>query len=182
MPIAVVVPIRSFRSGNARLATVLSDADRAALARRMAGRVLDAAGSLPVYVISSDDEVVAFASQRGAKVVADPGSLNAAADTGRGTALADGYERVIIVHADIARPTPFAWVAEFDGVTIVPDRHGTGTNVMALPTAAAFAFAYGVGSRAAHEAEARAQGLALRVVDDASLGWDVDEAADLRDD
>jgi len=87
-----------------------------------------------------------------------------------------------VAHADLAEPTPFAWVADFDGVTIVPDRHGGGTNVMALPANAAFEFAYGDGSRARHEREARARGLALRVVDDASLGWDVDEPSDIRAD
>ncbi len=179
--VAVVVPIRSFRSGKGRLAGVLSDQDRAALARKMAGKVLDAAGALPVYVISSDEEVVAFASDRGAKVVADPGSLNAAANAGRAAVAADGFERLIVIHADLAEPTAFAWVADFDGVTIVPDRHGGGTNVLALPTDPAFDFAYGEGSRTRHEREATARGLALRVVDDAALGWDVDEPADLRD-
>ncbi len=177
----MVVPIRSFRAGKARLANVLSDQDRAALARSMAGKVLDAAGTLPVYVISSDEEVVAFASDRGAKVVADPGSLNAAADAGRAAVAADGFEWLIVIHADLAEPTAFAWVADFDGVTIVPDRHGGGTNVLALPAEVDFEFAYGDGSRARHEREATARGLAWRVVDDASLGWDVDEPADLRD-
>jgi 2-phospho-L-lactate guanylyltransferase len=179
--VAVVVPIRSFASGKGRLAGVLSDAARAALARTLAQRVLDAAAPLPVYVVTSDDDVVAFASDNGAKVVPDAGSLNAAADAGRAAAAADGFAMVIVAHADLAQPTPFAWVADFDGVTIVPDRHGTGSNVVALPTAAAFAFAYGDGSRARHEAEARRRGLALRVVDAASLAWDVDEPRDLRD-
>jgi 2-phospho-L-lactate guanylyltransferase len=177
--VAVVIPIRSFRAGKGRLAAVLSDDERAALGRTMAERVLAAAAPLPVYVVTGDDEVATFASEHGAKVIADPGSLNGAAEVGRATAAADGFERVIVAHADLAKPTPFAWVADFDGVTIVPDRHGGGTNVMALPTRASFDFAYGEGSRTRHEHEARARGLALRVVDDASLGWDVDEPSDL---
>jgi len=177
--VAVVVPIRSFRAGKGRLAGVLSDDERAALARKMAQGVLEAAAPLPVYVVTSDDEVAAFAVDNGAKVVADPGSLNGAADAGRAAVDADGFAIVIVAHADLAHPTPFAWVADFDGVTLVPDRHGGGSNVMALPTRAAFTFAYGEGSRARHEDEARARGLALRVVDDASLGWDVDEPDDL---
>jgi 2-phospho-L-lactate/phosphoenolpyruvate guanylyltransferase len=175
------VPIRGFRAGKGRLSSVLSDDERAALGRRMAGRVLDAAAPLPVYVVTSDDEVVAFASERGAKVVADPGSLNGAAGAGRAAVAADGFASVIVAHADLAQPEPFAWVAEFDGVTIVPDRHGEGTNVMALPAHAPFDFAYGDGSRARHEREARVRGLALRVVNDASLAWDVDEPDDLTD-
>jgi 2-phospho-L-lactate guanylyltransferase len=179
--VAVVVPIRSFRAGKARLASVLSDQDRAALARTMAGKVLDAAGALPVYVISSDEEVVALASERGAKVVADPGSHTAAADAGRAAAAADGFDRLIVIHADLAEPTAFAWVGDFDGVTIVPDRHGKGTNVMSVPTDAAFTFMYGEDSFTRHSHEAAARGLPLRVVTDVALGWDVDEPADLRD-
>lgn len=173
------MPIRSFRAGKARLASVLVETERAALSHAMAGRVLDAAAPLPVYVVTSDDEVIAFGADRGAKVVADPGSLNAAAAAGRAVVLADGFSQVIVAHADLARPEPFAWVANFDGVTIVPDRHGGGTNVMALPAGAPFEFAYGAGSRTRHEREARRRGLPLRVVDDASLAWDVDEPGDL---
>jgi 2-phospho-L-lactate guanylyltransferase len=164
----------------ARLASVLSDADRGALAYKLADGVLAAAAPLRVYVVSSDAEVVAFARARDAIVVDDPGSLNGAAHAGVDAAAADGATRVIVAHADLAKPTPFAWVAEFDGVTIVPDRHGTGTNVLALPVNCGFVFAYGDGSRARHEDEARLRGLALRVVTDASLAWDVDEPSDLR--
>jgi 2-phospho-L-lactate guanylyltransferase len=177
--VAVVVPIRSFRAGKGRLAGVLSPDERARLGRTMAQRVLDAAAPLPVYVVTSDADVAVFASDNGAKVVADPGSLNGAADAGRAAVAADGFDMVIVAHADLAHPTPFAWVADFDGVTIIPDRHGGGSNVMALPTRAPFDFAYGDGSRARHEAEATARGLAVRVHNDASLGWDVDEPDDL---
>ena len=175
----VVVPIRSFRAGTGRLAQALSDEDRIALARTWAKRVIEAAAPLPVYVVTGDEQVVAFATERGAKVVGDPGSLNAAAGAGRAAVAADGYDVVIVAHADIARPTPFAWVGDFDGVTIVPDRHGRGTNVMALPTGAPFTFMYGEGSFTRHAHEASARGLKLRVVTDESLGWDVDEPEDL---
>ncbi|MDP1792644.1 MAG: 2-phospho-L-lactate guanylyltransferase [Acidimicrobiales bacterium] len=177
--IAVVVPIRGFRVGKARLASVLSEDERAALSRRMAAGVLEAAAPLPVYVVSSDDEVRAFAQSKRAHLVDDAGSLDAAARAGLEAARADGATRVIIVHADLAKPTPFAWVGEFDGVTIVPDRHGEGTNVLGLPTDTEFEFAYGDGSRARHVAEALRCGLALRVCVDDALGWDVDEPQDL---
>jgi 2-phospho-L-lactate guanylyltransferase len=175
----VVVPIRSFRFGMGRLAAVLADDVRAALARTLAERVIAAAAPLRVIVVSSDDDVVAFAREHGATVIDDPGSLDKAAGAGRTAAAEAGAARVVIAHADLARATTLAWVAEFDGVTIVPDRHGTGTNVMCVPTDAPFVFAYGDGSRARHVAEALKHGLALRVVDDAELGWDIDEPADL---
>lgn len=177
--LVVVVPIRSFRSGKGRLAGVLSQTERAALSTTLASRVLDAVFDLPTIVVTSDDDVRSFANARGVAVIDDPGSLNAAAEAGRLAALERGAAFVAIAHADLARPTPFGWVADFDGVTIVPDRHGTGTNVLCLPAATEFVFAYGDGSRARHEREAARIGLPVRVVADASLGWDVDEPDDL---
>ena len=50
----VVVPIRAFRSGKARLADALDADQRAELALAMAERVVAAAGPLPIVVVSSD--------------------------------------------------------------------------------------------------------------------------------
>src|SRR5215470_2740892 len=60
----VVVPIRAFALGKARLAARLDGNERAALARRLAARVVDAAGELPVVVVSSDPLVRARAESR----------------------------------------------------------------------------------------------------------------------
>jgi 2-phospho-L-lactate guanylyltransferase (CobY/MobA/RfbA family) len=64
-------------------------------------------------------------------------------------------------------------------VTLVPDRHGDGTNVACVPTEAGFRFSYGAGSCARHELEALRLRLPVRVVPDVRLGWDVDRPADL---
>ena len=48
-------------------------------------------------------------------------------------------------------------------VTLVPDRHGDGTNVIALPTDMPFQFAYGPGSFRRHLDAAIADGLLGRV-------------------
>src|SRR5262249_42742852 len=75
----IVVPLRSFTMAKARLADVLSDAEREALAREMAEQVVRAAASRRVAVVTSAPEVVAFANQHGCDILADPGSLDAAA-------------------------------------------------------------------------------------------------------
>jgi 2-phospho-L-lactate guanylyltransferase len=92
---------------------------------------------------------------------------------------AEGTDRVIVAHADLPLATDLAWVADFDGVTLVPDRHSDGTNVLSVPTGAGFRFAYGAASCARHRAEADRLGLQLRVVPDVRLGWDVDRPEDL---
>jgi 2-phospho-L-lactate guanylyltransferase len=61
----------------------------------------------------------------------------------------------------------------------VPDRHGDGSNVLAVPTGAGFSFSYGPGSFDAHRAEARRLELAFEVIDDPDLAWDVDGPDDL---
>ena len=76
-------------------------------------------------------------------------------------------------------PLDLTWVADFDGVTLVPDRHDDGTNVVSVPTSAGFEFAYGAGSFARHLAEVERLGLPLRVERERRLGWDVDLPVDL---
>ena len=92
---------------------------------------------------------------------------------------ADGVAHAIVAHADLPLATRLDWLADFPGVTLVPDRRFDGTNVVALPTAAAFTFSYGAGSFGRHRAEAARLDLPARVVQDPHLGWDVDLPADL---
>jgi 2-phospho-L-lactate guanylyltransferase len=174
----------------ARLADVLSEAEREALARAMAEKVVRAAASKPVVVVTSAPEVVAFANDHGCDVLADPGSLDAAAAAGHAWAEARGLLRYAIVHGDL----PFA--RSFDAIlpdaeaeaaadaggavaVIVPDQRDDGTPAISLPTGVPFAFAYGPGSAARHTEEARRRGLAVRIVRDDELGFDVDLADDL---
>jgi 2-phospho-L-lactate guanylyltransferase len=178
--VAVLVPVKAFHLAKARLADVLGAEERAALARRMAGRVLHAAGPLPAAVVCDDEAVAAWATAHGATVLWRPGrGLNPAVQEAV-AALGDaGYARVIVAHADLPLATELGWVAGFVGVTIVPDRRDDGTNVLSVPTRSGFEFAYGSGSYRRHAGEARRRRLAVRVVRDRPLGWDVDIAEDL---
>ena len=64
-------------------------------------------------------------------------------------------------------------------ITLVPDRHDDGTNVIALPAGLGFRFAYGPGSFRQHVAEARRHGVGVRVWREPRLGLDVDLPEDL---
>ena len=91
-----------------------------------------------------------------------------------------GVERVVVAHADLPLAGRFSWVAEFPGVTLVPDHRDDGTNVACVPTAShGFRFAYGPGSFRRHAREALRRGLSLRVVRDPLLGRDIDLPVDL---
>ncbi|HTL83791.1 MAG TPA: 2-phospho-L-lactate guanylyltransferase [Acidimicrobiia bacterium] len=179
----VVIPLRSFTHAKARLASALSDDARISLARSMADRVADAAGDRPTVVVTSAPEVVAWAAARSIATIDDPGTLDAAADTGRAWVKSQGLARVVITHADLPYATSLDGVAG-DGdnavAVVVPDHRDDGTPVLALPVDAPFNFSYGPGSAARHITEAARCGLEVRVVRDDALAFDVDIEADLR--
>lgn len=177
---AVLVPIKAFSEAKVRLAEVLEPAERADLAKRMAATVLAAAGDLPVAVVCDDEEVRAWAADHGAEPIWTPElGLNGAVEAGVTHLARAGVTRVVVAHADLPLATDLTWVAGFRGVTLVPDRHGDGTNVACVPATGRFRFAYGRGSFRSHREEAARLGLTLRIVPDAALGWDVDVPADL---
>jgi 2-phospho-L-lactate guanylyltransferase len=179
-PEAVLVPVKAFAEAKRRLAPALPAAERAALARSMAEKVVAAARSLPVAVVCDDTEVAVWARQLGALVIWEPEQgLNRAVEAGVIRLGDAGAERVTVAHADLPLATDLTWLGRFEGVTLVPDRRRDGTNVACVPTAAGFRFSYGPGSFVRHQQEARRLGLPLRIVDEPLLAWDVDQPADL---
>lgn len=179
---AVVVPVRAFGSGKSRLGVLLDGPRRSGLLAAMADRVVDAAGALPVAVVSSAGEVRAWAAGRGLDVLEDPGSLNEAAAAGVRWAARCGFSRAVIAHADLPLARSIAPLAR-DGarpvVAAVPCHRDDGTPVLSVPTACSFDFAYGPGSFRRHAAEARRRGLAFRVLREPTLSHDVDTPEDL---
>jgi len=177
---AVLVPVKAFGEAKQRLRDALDPPARQALAMAMAATVLRAAGSLRTAVVCDDDDVRAWAEAQGAESIWTPGlGLNGAVEAGVAHLARRGVERVVVAHADLPLAVDLAWVADGDGVTLVPDRHRDGTNVACVPSNAGFAFAYGAGSFTTHRAEARRLGLTVRLVPDERLGWDVDVPGDL---
>lgn len=176
----VLVPVKAFGAAKARLAPTLDPPRRAALAESMAAQVLAAAAPLPVAVVCDDAAVAAWASRHGAFVLREPGrGLNGAVEAGVATLASAGATEVIVAHGDLPMASGLAALAGFAGVTLVPDRRREGTNVLVVPAGAPFRFAYGPGSFSRHHAEAERHGLAVRIVDEPNLAWDVDVPADL---
>jgi 2-phospho-L-lactate guanylyltransferase len=176
----VLLPIKSFHAAKNRLSPVLDARGRAELARDLAGRVVRAAHDLPVVIVCDDDEVATWGDAAGATVLWQAGSgLNDAVAAGV-DAIRHDFDEVIVAHADLPRVNDLRVVRGFAGITIAPDRHRDGTNVICLPTGCGFRFAYGPGSFARHRAEAARVGHALRVLADDALAWDIDTPDDLR--
>lgn len=183
MRTAAVLPVKSFARAKSRL----GGADRSDLAAAMALDVLDALahvrGLSQTILVSSEPRL----ADARATVVADPhevGHVDAAL-IGIRCAVEAGAERVLLVPADCPAVDP----AEVDALlaqgtpgsaTIVPDRHGSGTNALLLAPPDAMLPSFGPGSFARHAALARAAGLEVRVMSPPSLTHDVDTLEDLR--
>jgi 2-phospho-L-lactate guanylyltransferase len=176
----VLVPVKAFGDAKARLAAVLGDAERERLARWTAARVLAAAGELPTYVACDSEDVASWATDHGAAILWHPGvGLNAAVNDSVAELRAAGVTDVIVAHGDLPRAHSLAGLTAHNTLTLVPDRHGDGTNVIAVPTALPFQFAYGPGSFRRHLAAAIAAGHSVRVRHDALLAADIDTPTDL---
>ena len=106
-----------------RLAPVLNPKERATLAREMAEHVVKAAGPLPVVVVCDDEEVAKWADDLGARALLEPGlGLNGAINAAVAQLDAEGFVRLVVAHSDLPHASRLAWLADLDGIALVPDR------------------------------------------------------------
>ena len=187
-PTVVLIPVKSFGEAKRRLSPSLSDEARAVLAQRFANTVVDAAHGLPVAIVCDDDGVARWAHSRGLSVLREEGrGLNAAVHLAVHELFAAGAERAVIVHSDLPLAVDLRWLADSEGIVLVPDHRLDGTNAMSLPlrsdVLARFEFSYGVGSFRKHLDQSLAIGLDLSIsttiTHDADLNHDVDLPEDL---
>ncbi|MFM7046252.1 MAG: 2-phospho-L-lactate guanylyltransferase [Ilumatobacteraceae bacterium] len=178
--IRVLVPIKSFSRAKARLAGVLTPAQRVGLARHTAQTVVAAAGSIPVHVVCDDREVATWAEAAGADVIWSPGTgLDGAVRNGVAALGTLGAAHVIVAHGDLPCARTFDGVCTPGAVTLVPDLAGDGTNVASVPVDSDFPFAYGRRSFDRHQRLALDTGLPLVVRRDLLLALDIDTPDDL---
>src|SRR3954447_9452683 len=143
--IAAIVPVGSLEGAKSRLGEQLDAEERQDLVERFLARTVVAAlavdGLADVLVVSPDREVLARATELGARTLRQRSrGLNAGLREARADVVAGGADAMVIVPIDLPLVTPadIARVLEplagADGrvVVLVTDRHGTGTNVLAL--------------------------------------------------
>jgi 2-phospho-L-lactate guanylyltransferase len=189
----LVVPVKHASRGKSRLAGVLSDDDRAALARAMAldtvEAALAAAGVDQVIVVSAD-EVVTTALHRVDRVwllpepavVAGRDRLNTAVDVG----IVEARRRwpaagVAVLLADLPLLVPVELEVALHTAaqherSLVVDWQGTGTTLLAARPGVELTPAFGARSAAAHEAAGH---LRIDLVVGSGLRRDVDLPGDL---
>jgi 2-phospho-L-lactate guanylyltransferase len=192
-----VLPVKSFGRAKQRLGEAVGADQKRALARAMVGDVLEALGRVDglagVIVVSAEalgDDLAAASSkgrrfERAVELVHDPeeAGQSTAALRGVRAAVERGAERVLLVPGDCPALEPRE-VTELlaepqEGVVIVPDRHGAGTNALLIAPPEALAPAFGPGSFARHAALAHAAGARVRIGRLPSLELDVDTPGDL---
>lgn len=188
MNVWVVIPVKLPEKAKIRLAGVLGEPERAALADAMLRHVVSTAQAadhvrqvalLGPSRLGMDADI---------PLLADPGGgLNPALDSALAQVDEQTADRLIVLFADLPLLTSLdvELLAAAPGgtIAIAPDRHGTGTNALSLPLPAAkgFTFAFGPDSFALHRAEAERMGIPLEEVHSPGLARDVDMPEDLPD-
>jgi 2-phospho-L-lactate guanylyltransferase len=130
---------------------------------------------------------MAEAAARGFAVVEEPspGDLNAALALAARHAIDRGAQALLVVPVDLVLLTADALRAissalEVPGHVLVPDRHGTGTNLLGLRPARVDLFRFGERSLEAHREAGAEAGMEVRVHADDALALDLDMPADYR--
>ena len=185
-----ILPVKSFSRGKQRLRAGLDPERRESLAEAMFRDVLEALtatdGLDAVVVVTAGELPGAIAREHCVSVLHDgEQGHSAAARIGIEVALADGYDRALLVPGDCPALDPdelealLARPVRPPSALIVPDRHGTGTNALLLTPPGALPPSFGPGSRERHAQLARAGGSRAEVVEVPSLALDVDTPEDL---
>jgi 2-phospho-L-lactate guanylyltransferase len=181
---AVILPVKSFANAKQRLGERYGGPERAALAVAMVEDVLDELGRVelgPLIVVTSEP-----LESAGAVIVLDDREegQSAAALLGLARARELSCDRALLVPGDCplidrGEVHELASRAESLDVAVVPDRHGTGTNGLALATDGTFEPQFGPGSRTRHIEQAEARGLTYEVIHVRGLELDVDTREDV---
>ena len=183
-----ILPVKSFGAAKQRMAPALGPRSRHALAQAMFSDVLASLrredGLDGVAEDTADPAAEAVAGGEGVLVLRDTAQAgqSAAASIGIAYALAEGFERALLVPGDtpLLDPGEVASLLAIDRpVSIVPDRHATGTNALVLSPPDAIAPSFGPGSLRRHVAAAAATGVSSAVAEVPTLMLDVDTGADL---
>jgi 2-phospho-L-lactate guanylyltransferase len=186
-----VIPVKPFRAGKSRLAGLLGADDRAALNRRLFGRVLTAALGLfkpgHVAVVTSDTLLLPLMRGQGLHALEDQGGgLNAALGLATRFAAERGARAIAVLPSDLPIVTTDDIKALVGALgagarcIIAPDEQEQGTNALALAPPDADFFRFGADSFQAHLEAAKARGMKTRILRRPGLARDLDTPDDYR--
>ena len=193
--IAAIIPVGTLAGAKSRLGESLDAEEREDLVGGLLARTVVAALAVDrlddVLVVSPDRDVLRRAADLGARTLRQRSrGLNAGLAEARTDVVAGGADAILVLPIDLPFVTseaiaaglepldPLAHIGRTRTVVIVTDRHGTGTNALALRPPDVIDFAFGPGSRRAHRAAADAAGATV-VELDGPLAVDLDTPDDL---
>jgi len=186
----IVLPLKAINPVKARLAPVLSPDQCEGLMKAMIEDVLAGLQACPlvegILIVSRDPDIPALAAAYGAEVLnlESDQDLNSAVKAGTDYLHGKGVEHALILHGDIPLSSPenvTRLIEKSVGseMTLLPCRHGQGTNVMLTTLPAKISFLYGNNSFQRHVAAARRLDIETRVIDIPEMALDINSAADL---
>lgn len=187
----ILVPIKDTSTAKQRLAAVLDQPARTALAQAMLCDVLstlrDWNARPPVAVVTSDPYAVKLAREYGFEVIPDPDNPGetGAIEMATRICVERGIESTLVIPADI--PLMEAWEVEeilkhapAEGSVLVPAGDGRGTNAAFRRPANLFPLRFGNDSFKPHHAAAQATRKPCVVLNFAGISVDVDNPEDLQ--
>lgn len=190
MRAAAVITAKRFNAAKQRMSTGVPEERRLALVEAMLGDVLEAVSSSRMVdlriVVTGEPVAISLAGEFGAEVIHDPDDAGhiGAAKLGVARAIELGADAAVLLPGDCPLLEPRELDHLLTGlpkpfVAIVPDRHGTGTNAIALRPPDAIEPSFGEGSCERHQQLARAAGLPHSTEDVPGLALDLDTPADI---
>ncbi|MGH8745944.1 MAG: 2-phospho-L-lactate guanylyltransferase [Burkholderiales bacterium] len=191
--IFAVIPVKDPDLGKSRLSPLLDQSQRRALNLMWARHTFEVCtaylGAERTIVVSSSIDIRQIATQLGARVldeVENACGMNGALRAGAKFAVDSGAKAVVAIPTDL----PFlsilllrralAHLPVRNGCLLVPDRRGTGTNLMAISPVDPTLFSFGEPSLERHTREARKRRYRVQIHRSAALSVDIDVPDDLR--
>ena len=196
MKATAIIPVKRFGHAKQRLLEALDRPQRAALVKAMLADVLvavSAAESIErLIVVTGEGRAERLALHHAKRTTTPLEVMRDPDERGHSEAATLGIIRALSLGADctalLPGDCPLLDAAELDAalarvspphVTIVPDRHGTGTNALLLCPGDAIGPAFGPGSMQRHRERAEHAGHSVVVEPLDSLALDLDTADDL---
>ena len=180
-----LVPVKARAAGKQRLAAVLDEAGRIRLVRAMLAHVLEVLRGCRelggIAVLTPDPQAL----PGGVVWLADAaGDMNGAVQAGLTALAARGARHAAVISADLPQLSASEVEALLSAgrqhaIALASDRHGRGTNALALSLPARFRPQFGAGSLARHLEQARELSLTAAQLSLPGLAFDIDEPEDL---
>ncbi len=191
MGLWAIVPVKPLRRGKSRLASVLSEDERALLNFTMLSSTLRTLREVDeieqILVVSRDPAALSLARDFNARTVQEDGQPELNTALQRATVVAQMYaaQEILILPADLPLLSAsdvrkiLAHAKNPPVIVIAPDRRNDGTNALYMNPAGIIEYRYGPGSFHQHTDQAARKGIRVEICQLSTLSLDLDLPEDL---